>query len=80
MLTLEETGFTKEAATWIDSAMIASLQSTDSFVPKSNSDHTHNRRKQSGNRKTGSRKSKNAGGRGSSGGQGGSSGGRTQQQ
>ncbi|XP_052619727.1 uncharacterized protein LOC128126048 [Lactuca sativa] len=74
-LTLEEESFTKGVATWLESSMVTSLQSEDSFVPKSNLDHMHNRGKQSGNWKTG-RKSSNDGGCGSGMGQGSSGGSR----
>lgn len=68
MLTLEEVGFAKEAATRSDSAMIASSQSEDSFVTRSNSENTQNRGKQTGNRKSGKKSGNNSdsnsGGRG----------------
>ncbi|XP_060182044.1 uncharacterized protein LOC132611667 [Lycium barbarum] len=78
MLTLEEAGLTKEAATGSESAMVAASNSDvdDGF---SHSDQSQGRGKQSGNQKNGGRKSGGAG-RGSGGGKQGRGGGGQKQQ
>ena len=75
MLTLEEAGFAKEAATGTDSAMVATVPSENFFSPTHTVDTSQNKGKNSGHRKPG-RKSGGGGGRGPSGGHGGRSGGR----
>ncbi|XP_010689822.2 uncharacterized protein LOC104903482 [Beta vulgaris subsp. vulgaris] len=74
MLTLEEAGFAKEAATGSKIAMIASSPSEDICVPKPSPDQSHHRGKPSGNTRKNGRKN-GSGGRGSGGGHGGSGGG-----
>lgn len=56
MLTLEEAGFAKEAATVSESAMVASSAYEDSFASKYTLDHPHNRGTNSDNNRKSGRK------------------------
>ncbi|XP_021726598.1 uncharacterized protein LOC110693731 [Chenopodium quinoa] len=69
MLTLEEGGLAKEAATGSESAMVATsgMDYEDSGSPSPNSSQSHNRGKHNGNRKNSGRKN-SGGGKGSGGG------------